>query len=130
MFMQRRPRSQIVPSKVRGQAVDVPVLLSLGRTRLKHSVVDADVLALWIQFLQSTRESVRTILGRDLFEKSCGFRQMFPQGIGERLRAPQEHSAVPEVVSRGDKLGSRLCIWLFREAPDVQRVALVQRARF
>ncbi len=46
--MQRRPRAQIVPPKVRRQAVDLRPLLALRRARLQHRVVDRDVLALRI----------------------------------------------------------------------------------
>src|SRR6266481_4232577 len=48
MLMQRRPAPKIVPLENTRQTIDLRTRLAFGRTRLEHSIVDADVLALRI----------------------------------------------------------------------------------
>src|ERR1700722_4276472 len=49
MFVQRRPRTQIVPAKIRRQAKDASLDFAFCRAWFQHSVVYADVFALGIQ---------------------------------------------------------------------------------
>ena len=65
----------------------------------------------------------------DLFQYRRGLREMFPQRIGQRAGAPQEHSAVPEIISRGNEFGRLLRVGLFCEPAHPQRIALRQRFR-
>src|ERR1039457_3714359 len=55
---------------------------------------------------------------------------MFPQRIGQRLSAPQKHSAVPEVVPGGDKFRRLFRVWFFGEASHAQGLALKRASRF
>ena len=43
---------------------------------------------------------------------------MLAHGVHQRLRRPQEHSAVPVVVAGGQKFVGALLIWLFGKATD------------
>src|ERR1700719_2251372 len=54
---------------------------------------------------------------------------MFAQSVDERLRAPQKHSAVPEIPPRRNEFSRFFGIWFFREAAYTQRIALKQSAR-
>src|SRR5258708_1426746 len=56
MLMQRRPATQIVPLEIARKAIDLSARLALGRTRLKHGVIDADVLALRINLSKDSIE--------------------------------------------------------------------------
>src|SRR5215469_12560292 len=49
VFMQRGPRSQVVPAEIGGQTENVAALLALGRSRLEYGIVDADVLTFGIK---------------------------------------------------------------------------------
>src|SRR5437667_11599661 len=96
MFVQRRPGAEIVPSKVRGKTENARLALALCGTRLEYSIVDADVLAFWIQALQRVGKFARPISAGNLFEDRRRLGKMLAQGIRERVGAPQKHSAVPE----------------------------------
>ena len=45
MFVEGIPGTQVVPAELRRQAVDIRMVLALGRARLEHGVIDADVFA-------------------------------------------------------------------------------------
>src|SRR4029077_14051316 len=81
MFVQRGPRSEIVPAEIGGQTVDVPRLLALRRTRLQHRIVNANVFALWIEPAEGSFELARTERGGDLLQHRRGLRQMLQQRI-------------------------------------------------
>src|SRR6266536_375591 len=46
---------------------------------------------------------------------------MFTQRVGQRIRPPQKHPAVPEVVPCIQKLPGLGEVWLLREAADAER---------
>src|SRR6266404_5254215 len=46
VLMQRGPGAEVVPSEVGGQTEDAGLRFSLGRARLQHRIVNADVFAL------------------------------------------------------------------------------------
>src|SRR6266567_4591003 len=96
------------------QTIDLSALLAFGRTRLEHSVVNADVLALRINLGEDAielrlRGSVR--LG-DLLQQRRHRRTMLANSIRQRPRAPQEDSCVPRIVARRDKLLRQCLVWL------------------
>src|SRR5256885_1885783 len=76
-IMPRRPRSQVVPSKVRRQTEDISSLFSLCRTWFEHSIVHADVFAFGIALAKCAGKFAAAECLRDLFQQSCGHRQMF-----------------------------------------------------
>src|SRR6202030_2623178 len=55
---------------------------------------------------------------------------MLAQGVSQSSGAPEEHSAVPEVVAGCDKLGGRFGVGFLSEAAHAQRSALVEAAGF
>src|SRR5271157_786058 len=99
MFVKRSPRTQIVPSKAGRDAVDTRLTFALGRARLQHSVIDADVLAPGIEPGKRLLEAARAVAGSNLIQQRRGLRQMLAERIGQGLRAPDEHSAVPEKIA-------------------------------
>src|SRR5260370_15146773 len=106
MLMQRRPAPKIDPLEVARQAVDLSSVLASRRTRLKHSIVDADVLALRIQLSEDAielrlRGSVRL---SDPLQQRRHRRTMIANSVRQRSRTPQTDSCVPRIVAGRDKL--------------------------
>src|SRR6202521_1900319 len=97
VLMQRSPGTEVVPSEVGGQTDDAGLRFSLGRARLQHRIVDADVFALRVELPKSLGELARAISGCNCFEKRFGVRKVLAQRVSERIRAPEKHAAVPEV---------------------------------
>src|ERR1019366_6094032 len=56
--------------------------------------------------------------------------KMLEQRVRERVGAPQEHAAVPEVVARVEKLPGSGEIRLFGEAAHAQEALLIGRTSF
>src|ERR1700674_4798461 len=121
VLMQRSPGAEVVPSEVGGQTEDAGLRFSLGRSRLQHRIVDADVFAPRIQLSKSVRELARAISGCNFFEKESGLGKMLAQRVRECVGAPEKHAAVPEVVARVEKLPGQAKIRLLREAAHAQR---------
>src|SRR5579862_8487536 len=99
MLMQRRPGAKVVPPEIGWQAEDISLLLSLRRARLQHAVIHADVFTLGIDPAESARELARAIGLGNFLQQLRGFPQMLAQRIRQRLRAPQKHPAIPEIIS-------------------------------
>src|SRR5580658_8989289 len=97
MLMQGGPRSEVVPSKIRGQAENISRLFTFRRPRLKDGVVHADILTLGIELAESRRELMRAVHGGDLFEQTGGLGEMFVQRVREGAGAPQKHAAIPKI---------------------------------
>src|SRR5581483_485552 len=53
---------------------------------------------------------------RDTFEVRCAVGQVLAQGIHQRSRTPDEHAAVPEIISRIDEFLGALRIRFFCKA--------------
>src|SRR5208337_1440104 len=123
--MQRGPGAEVVPSEIGGQTEDARLAFSLGGARLQNCIVDADVFALRVMLSKSVRELARAISGGNLFEERSGVGKMLAQRVGERIGAPEKHTAVPEVVARVEKLPGRGEIRLFGEAAHAQEALVV-----
>src|SRR5262249_12388986 len=93
VLVQRGPRAQIVPAKLRPKAVYVRGLLSLCRSGLEHGIVHADVLALLIQAFERRSEFWRSKTICDLLQQGRTLWKMLIERTSQRSRAPQEHSA-------------------------------------
>ena len=92
----QEPRSFHPKSAGRQKIFDASFAFS--RARLEHRIIYADVFAFRIQALKRRREFARAVVG-NLLEQSGGFRQMFSDSVDQCARAPQKHTAIPEVVS-------------------------------
>src|SRR5271165_2677098 len=99
MFVKRSPRTQIVPSKAGRDAVDTRLAFALGRARLQHSVIDADVLAPGIEPGECLPETASAVAGSNFVEQRRSLRQMLVERVSQSLRAPDEHSAVPVEIA-------------------------------
>src|SRR5258706_6247097 len=104
MLVQRRPRAQIVPAEIGGDAVESRLALTLRRAGLEHRVIHADVLALRIQAREGPREAALRCRSRaprsgDFFQHARGLGQVLAQRVGERLGAPDKYAAIPEKVA-------------------------------
>ena len=122
MLVESSPRAQVVPPERRWDAENSRVALALLRARLQHSVVDADVLAFRIELGESSVEIGAAVGRGDLFENRCCLGQVLAQGVGECVRAPDEHAAVPEVITSGQVLFSNLFLGLLDETTDGQTI--------
>src|SRR6476469_10149454 len=129
MLVQCGPRPQVVPAKIRRNTKYVPGLLALGGTRLQHGIIHADVFTFRIQPSECSNKLACAKRGRDFLEQSRGHGQMLLQRVRESPRTPNEHPAVPVVVSRVDKLVCLACIRLLGETPHTQSLALVRPSR-
>ena len=125
MLIQCGPGSEVVPAKIRGKTEDVPSLFPLRRTGLEHGIIHADVFTFRIQFAECSREPVGAKRGGDLLEQGCGHGQMLLQGVGQGARAPEKHSAVPEIIARVNELIRLRGIGLLGEAAHAQGLALI-----
>src|SRR5205807_2560844 len=99
-------------------------VFALGRARLQHRIIDADVFALGIKFFKLLIESRRSPGGRDLFQVRSGLRKMLPQGIGERAGAPHKNTAVPVIVAGCNEFFRALKIGLFSKALHAEQLAI------
>src|SRR5258705_11128743 len=106
MLMQRRPATKIVPLEIARQTIDLSALLAFGRTRFKHGVVDADVLAQRIDLREDAIElSLRSpVRFSDPLQQLRHLRTMLANSVRQGSRAPQEDSCVPRIVAGRDKL--------------------------
>src|SRR5260370_40276565 len=82
MLVQRRPRTEIVPTERSRQAKHVPALFAFRRARFEHGIVHANVFALGIQPSESGSKLARAEGSGNLFEQRRGFRQMLAQSVG------------------------------------------------
>src|SRR6185437_5939497 len=124
MIMQRGPRTQIIPSEICGKADDAGVLLSLARAWFEHGIINADVLAPGIEPGKRGGKFLRAEGGRNLLQQCRGLRQMLQQRFGQGTGTPQEHAAVPEIVSGFHEFSGARCVRLFRKASHPQRIVL------
>src|SRR5262249_53239886 len=85
----------------------------------------ADVFALRIQPGESVIELARSVISSDSFQNLRRLGKMFAQRLGQSASAPQEHAAVPEVISGSKKACGALGIRLFCKPPYAQRLAIV-----
>src|SRR6476469_8947566 len=76
MFVQSRPRSEIIPPEIRRQTDNIGLPFSLGRTRFQHSIIDTDVFAAWVQSTKRLGKLPRAKCRRNLFQNARGLRQM------------------------------------------------------
>src|SRR5271165_6563304 len=120
MFVKRSPRTQIVPSKAGRDAVDTRLTFALGRARLQHSVIDADVLAPGIEPGKCLLEAASAIARGNFIQQRRGLRQMLAERVRQRLRAPDEHSAVPVEIACPDELLRDLDGRLLGEAANLE----------
>src|ERR1019366_456110 len=130
MFIERRPGAKVVPSEVCLDAVNVRLVLALGGAGLEYGIIHADVFALGIKFGEGLLEAATSVTGRNFFQQRRRVRQMLTQRIGEGARTPNEHSAVPEEISRLDELLGDLGQRLLGEAPYLQCAFLRRLANF
>src|SRR4029077_904263 len=72
-------------------------------------------------------EFARAISGGYFFQERSSIRQMLAQRVCERVGAPEEHAAVPEVTARVEKPPGQAEIRLFGEAADAQRAIVIRR---
>src|SRR5271165_5156032 len=125
VLIERSPRTQIVPAKVGGNAIDSRCPFAFLRARLQNGVIDADAFAFRIKLGKLGVEVRRAIARGNLFEKRSRLRQVLAQRVGQRPRAPHEHTAVPEVIARLHKLLDNFLLWFLDEPPH--REALLRQ---
>src|SRR5882672_7485205 len=130
VLVERSPGAEIVPAEVRRQTEDARLPVALRGARLQHGIVDADVVALWVEAAKGFGKFARPVSGCDLFEDWRGIWQMFAQGIRQCVGAPEKHSTVPEIVASFQELLGRRKIGLLREAANLQRMVSVRCADF
>src|SRR5262249_20718226 len=116
VFVERCPRTEIVPAKIGVQAEQIGRMLAFSRPWFKDGVVNADVFALGIKLREFLWEGFCAPGGSNFFQERRGLRKMLAQGQGKSARAPDKHSAVPVIIALSDKLFSPLQIRFFREA--------------
>src|SRR5258707_6739202 len=114
MLMQRRPATKIVPLEITRQTIDLSARLAFGRTRLKHGVIDADVLALRIDLGEDAIELRLRGSARlsDPLQQRRHRRTMLANRVRQRSRAPQEDSRVPCIITGRNKLLRQLGVRL------------------
>src|ERR1017187_7576788 len=130
MFVKRGPGTQVVPSEVCRNAVDVRLAFVLLGAGFEHGVVDTDVLAFRIEFGEGLVEAASSVTPRNFLQQRRCIRQMFTEGVGEGARTPNEHSAVPEEISSLDELFRDLGQRLLGEAPYLEYAFLRLIANF
>src|SRR5258705_10689622 len=114
MFMQRKPATKMLPLEIPRQTIDLSARLACGRTRLKHSVIDADVLALRIDLGEDATELRLRSSPRlsDPLQQRSHRRTMLANRVRQRSRAPQEDSRVPCIITGRNKLLRQLGVRL------------------
>src|SRR6202021_550774 len=98
MFVQRGPGTEVIPAEIRRQAKDFSFRFSLSRTRFENGIINADAFTLRIQSAQNRSKFASAESRGDLLQQGSGFGEMLAQSVGQRAGAPQEHSAVPEII--------------------------------
>src|SRR5579872_1041026 len=88
MLMERSPGTEIVPAEISRQAIQIRFTHAFCGTRLEHCVIHADVLALWIKFLESRGECFSAIGGGDFFQNCSGVGQMLTECASESFGTP------------------------------------------
>src|SRR5262245_23602249 len=110
VLVQSRPGTQVIPSELRRNTEDVRILLALGGSGLEYCVIDADVFTFRVQLGETVGELACPVISGNSLKNLRRFRKMFAQRFAQSARAPQEHAAVPEVVSRSKKTRGALGI--------------------
>ena len=82
VLVKRRPGAEIIPSEIGGNAENARLALSLGRARLQHCIVDADVFAFRVELAKSIFKIASSVGSGDLFEKRSRVGKMLAQRIG------------------------------------------------
>src|SRR5437660_11974860 len=99
MLVQGRPGAKVVPATICRDAVDMGSLLTFGRARLQHRVVDADVLALGIEPAKSVFEFCGSKRACNFFQQLSGIAKMLSERLSQAPRAPEEHPTAPKLSS-------------------------------
>src|SRR5262249_50023240 len=99
VIVQSGPRAQVVPAKAGAETVEIRGVLPLGRARLQERIVNADVFAFPVEGGEFLLEVARIPGLRNLLEIRCAFREMLTQRLAQRAHAPNEHPAVPVVIT-------------------------------
>src|SRR5579864_45321 len=105
-------------------------MLTLRRAWLQQSVIHTDVLALGVEFAKVRIEAAGTERGSNLLQVWRRLRQMFAQRVCQSARAPQEHAAVPKIISRLQKFLGTLDVGLLGEAMHAEHAFLHLLAGF
>src|SRR5258708_35016101 len=124
MIVERRPGTEIVPAKVGGQAEKIGRVFTLGRPRLQHGVVDADVFALGIKFGERLRKIACPPGSGDLLQIGRSLRKVLTQGPGQRARTPEEHATVTVVDAGGGEPLRFPLVWFLQKTLDAEEVRL------
>src|SRR5262249_17304740 len=130
MLVESRPGTQVIPSELRRDTEDVRILLTLGGSGLEHCIIDADVFTFRVQLGKTVGELARSVIGGNSLKHLRRFRKMFEQCFGKSASPPQEHAAVPEVVSRSKKTRGALRIGFFCKPPHAQRFLSIALSSF
>src|ERR1700676_1450623 len=88
MLVQCGPRSKIVPAEIGRQTKDISRLLALGRARLQHSVVDADVFALGIQLFESSWKVASPERSRNFLKQGSALGKVLAKSVCQGSSAP------------------------------------------
>src|SRR5438270_12102367 len=99
MLVQGRPGAKVVPATICRDAVDMGSLLTFGRARLQHRVVDADVLALGIEPAKSDFEFCGSKRGSNFFQQRRGIGKTLSEVDSQGPRSPEKHPTVPKIIS-------------------------------
>src|SRR5690349_3784469 len=97
VFVERRPRAQVAPPYVYGDAEQVRCMFPLSGARLRAGIFHADVSAVRVQSAEGSLELPRAEGGRNFLQVRRSLGEVLAHPPGQRTRPPQEHAAVPEI---------------------------------